>query len=65
MYTMPVPGVPQTPQRPRHLDAHPNETDETAEHDPTLLIAALEDLQSKRLAIDSLLDADLLCHCLS
>jgi len=31
-----------------------------AEHDPTLLVAALEDIESKRLAIEWLLDAGLL-----
>jgi hypothetical protein len=34
-----------------------------AEHDATLLVTALEDLQAQRVAIESLLDADLLCLC--
>ena len=33
-------------------------------HDATLLVAALEDLEAKRVAIEWLLDADLLCVCL-
>ena len=36
-----------------------------AEHDPTLLIAALEEIESKRLAIESLLAAGLLWRCLA
>jgi hypothetical protein len=39
-------------------------TESIAEHDPTLLLAALEDIESRRLAIESLLDADLLWRCL-
>jgi hypothetical protein len=35
-----------------------------AVHDATLLVAALEDLEAKRIAIEWLLDADLLCLCL-
>jgi hypothetical protein len=38
----------------------PLKTESIAEHDPTLLVAALEDIESKRLAIDWLLDAGLL-----
>ena len=34
-----------------------------AEHDETLLVTALEDLQAQRVAIEWLLDADLLCLC--
>lgn len=33
-------------------------------HDPTLLIAALEEIEARRAAIEWLLDADLLCVCL-
>jgi len=33
-------------------------------HDATLLVAALEDLEAKRVAIEWLLEADLLCLCL-
>jgi hypothetical protein len=40
-------------------------TRSVAEHDPTLLIAALDDLESKRLCIESLLAADLLWQCLA
>ena len=35
-----------------------------AEHDATLLAAALEHLEAQRAAIEWLLDADLLCLCL-
>jgi hypothetical protein len=38
----------------------PIEMQSIAEHDPTLLVAALEDIESKRLAIEWLLDAGLL-----
>jgi hypothetical protein len=34
------------------------------EHDATLLVAALEDIASRRAAIGWLLEADLLCRCL-
>jgi hypothetical protein len=33
-------------------------------HDATLLVMALEDLEAQRVAIEWLLDADLLCACL-
>ena len=39
-------------------------SDPPALHDATLLVAALEDLEAKRVAIEWLLDADLLCLCL-
>jgi len=42
----------------------PIKTQSIPEHDPTLLVAALEDIESRRLAIESLLDADLLGRCL-
>jgi hypothetical protein len=38
-------------------------SDRLAEHDATLLVTALEDLQAQRVAIEWLLDADLLCLC--
>lgn len=43
----------------------PIKTVSIAEHDPTLLVAALEDIESKRLAIEWLLDAGLLWQCLA
>ena len=36
----------------------------SALHDATLLVAALEDLEAQRAAIECLLDGDLLCLCL-
>jgi hypothetical protein len=36
----------------------------TAGHDADLLVAALEDIESRRAAIEWLLEADLLCVCL-
>lgn len=39
-------------------------SDPPAVHDATLLVAALEDLEAKRVAMEWLLDADLLCLCL-
>jgi hypothetical protein len=36
----------------------------SAAHDATLIVAALEDLEAQRVAIEWLLDADLLCVCL-
>jgi hypothetical protein len=35
-----------------------------ADHDATLLVAALEEIASQRAAIEWLLQADLLCRCL-
>jgi hypothetical protein len=35
----------------------------TTAHDPTLLIAALEEIEARRAAIEWLLEADLLCAC--
>lgn len=37
--------------------------DPTAAHDPTLLVAALEEIEARRAAIEWLLDAELLCLC--
>ena len=36
----------------------------TAAHDPTLLVAALDEIEARRKAIEWLIDADLLCRCL-
>jgi hypothetical protein len=38
-------------------------SDRLAQHDATLLVTALEDLQAQRVAIEWLVDADLLCLC--
>lgn len=40
------------------------ESQATSEHDTTQLIAALDELERKRLAIEALLDAELLGLCL-
>ena len=39
-------------------------SDTTAGYDPVLLVAALEEIEARRAAIEWLLDADLLCLCL-
>ena len=80
MHVVPASGVPQNASRlvPLDADAESMEpesspsaatplirTRSVAEHDPTLLIAALDDLESKRLCIESLLAADLLWQCLA
>ena len=39
-------------------------SDPATEHDETLLVAALEDIQARRAALEWLLDADLLRACL-
>jgi hypothetical protein len=44
--------------------SRPLRSQATCEHDPTQLIAALEELERKRLAIEALLDAELLWLCL-
>ena len=45
-----------------HLPACTSEP--PAAHDATLLVAALEDLEAQRVALEWLLEADLLCLCL-
>jgi len=46
-------------------DAKPAMRSESgADHDATLLVAALEDIESRRAAVAWLLEADLLCRCL-
>jgi hypothetical protein len=45
-----------------HLPACTSER--PAAHDATLLVAALEDLEAQRAALEWLLEADLLCVCL-
>ena len=45
-----------------HLPASHSEP--PAAHDATLLVAALEDLEAQRVALEWLLEADLLCVCL-
>jgi hypothetical protein len=39
-------------------------SDRAAEHDASLLVAALEDIEARRAAIEWLVDANLLCRCL-
>jgi hypothetical protein len=59
------PSLPPTtePERSRcHLPACTSER--AAAHDATLLVAALEDLEAQRVALEWLLEADLLCVCL-
>jgi hypothetical protein len=80
MHIMPASGSPQHPPRPAELSADaksprarssraadipPLTTGSIPDHDPTLLVAALQDIESKRLAIESLLDAGLLWQCLN
>lgn len=38
--------------------------DRACAHDPALLVAALEEIEARRAAIEWLLDAELLCRCL-
>ena len=67
----PAPRALQRPSRPETVE--PDSTGcaslamssaSTAAHDPTLLVAALEEIEARRAAIEWLLDADLLCLCL-
>jgi hypothetical protein len=39
-------------------------SDHAAEHDANLLVAALEDIEARRAALEWLVDANLLCRCL-
>lgn len=38
--------------------------DRASAHDPTLLVAALEEIEARRASLAGLLDAELLCLCL-
>ena len=67
-------GSPQRPPLPEPATSHITPTDYTAPvtcpsttagYDPVLLIAALEEIDSRQLAFEWLLDADLLCACLA
>ena len=62
----------QPPQLPRRTRSETNRSGElgsgsgpTLDHDPTLLLAALEEVQARRLAIEWLLEADLLRLCMA
>jgi len=39
-------------------------SDHAAEHDASLLVAALEDIEARQAAIEWLVEANLLCRCL-
>ena len=52
-----APGVTREAKRAARKDC-------AAEHDATLLVAALEDIAARRAAIERLLEADLLWRCL-
>ena len=80
MHIMPASGVSQNAPRLAQLNADaeapsprsgraaatpPIKRESIAEHDPTLLVAALEAIESKRMAIESLLEAGLLWRCLT
>ena len=47
---------------PRLTPAEPDIS--AAAHDPTLLVAALDEIEARRKALEWLVDADLLCRCL-
>ena len=64
-------GAPPSPPTPRRTQAgvprHSKPTmrsESAADHDATLLLAALEDIESRRAAIEWLLEAGLLGQCL-
>jgi hypothetical protein len=45
--------------------APPRSADAGAGYEPVLLLAALEEIEAQRVAIEWLLEADLLCSCLA
>lgn len=60
------------PHMPRRIRSETNRSaelgsgsDPTLDHDPALLLAALEEIQARRLAIEWLLEADLLRLCMA
>jgi len=59
------PLLPQTRER-DHFRRHmpPYGSEPSAAHDATLLVAALDDLEARRVALEWLLENDLLCACL-
>ena len=62
--TMYDPTTPYVLQNPSSLHLLASDPEQPAAHDPTLLVAALEDLEARRVALEWLLEADLLCVCL-
>lgn len=60
------PSLPETTEPDlSRCDLRASRSDLPAEHDATLLVAALEDLEAQRAAIEWLLDADLLWVCMA
>jgi hypothetical protein len=59
----PLPAVKARPQVPRRASPA-RSSDAATEHDATLLVAALEEVQARRAALEWLLEADLLSACL-
>ena len=59
------PSLPQT-REPGHSRCHlpASNSEPPAAHDATLLVAVLEDLEAQRVALEWLLEADLLGACL-
>jgi len=59
------PSLRQT-REPDHVRCHvpPYDSGPQAAHDAMLLVAALDDLEARRLALEWLLENDLLCACL-
>lgn len=59
------PALPTEAIEPGFIGCAPPEmsSDLTAAYDPTLLLAALEEIEVQRAAIEWLVDADLLCLC--
>jgi len=59
-----LPSLPQTRER-DHFRRHvPYGSEPSAAHDAMLLVAALDELEARRLALEWLLENDLLCACL-
>jgi hypothetical protein len=62
---LPPPSMPETTEPGMASGAKLGSRSEaTAGHDADLLVAALEDIELRRAAIEWLLEADLLCVCL-
>lgn len=62
---LPPSSMPETPEPGVASGAKlRSKSEATAGHDADLLVAALEDIQSRRAAIEWLLEANLLCACL-
>jgi hypothetical protein len=61
---LPLPSTPETTGTDATACAVPPTSDRTVDEDPPLFVAALEEIESRRAALERLLEDDLLWRCL-